>query len=524
MNKKHSCHWVYLLLLVPFSFFIISLFIPAAISSDTGQGFLALRGMLLGGAFNVIPSPDPKNIANDVGTFITWWSPGQYLAPGLFVWLGATYGLAVSLTALIAGIIGVLGWIRIARGFDVSTFVLFLFVTGLVTFHYATDPFRAYIGGEVILFAILPWFLSALRWGIQARPPAAFTVSVVSAALLFFAKLSGLVAFVVTVGALSLLEISTQRRITSSLLAIWGGAAVAALFLYFFWLGHGATPISGAHYAFTWPAISFPIEGAVFSAVTTQGLAEWLFMRPPAPILSSSTTVSYVLAPLGGVLMGWVWFVLRNTPYRAMVIFMFLIIALYIAAFFIIYVRDAGTVAFVERYFRYPGLLSFLLLLVAADQCRRRLAKAITIVIIGMFSVYGLASYANTARKSVRNRQYDQASGTSMQFISPVVLQYLRSEMATHNWRHAVVAMGGPQGALGLPNYRILSSFSFTDEASLEGIARQKWAGRTDRIFVVLDEKMLADAKAEAVLKTFVDYNYDAWSQKAIDGAIVYFQ
>ena len=58
--------------------------------------------MLEGGAFNSITAPDPANIANDVVTFLTLWSPGQYLVPGSFIWLGTNYGLALSLTALIA--------------------------------------------------------------------------------------------------------------------------------------------------------------------------------------------------------------------------------------------------------------------------------------------------------------------------------------------------------------------------------------------------------------------------------------
>ena len=90
------------------------------------------------GAFNSITAPDPANIANDVVTFLTWWSPGQYLVPGSFIWLGTSYGLALSLTALIATLIGVVGWIQVARSFAVSSFVLFVFVLGLSTFSYVT--------------------------------------------------------------------------------------------------------------------------------------------------------------------------------------------------------------------------------------------------------------------------------------------------------------------------------------------------------------------------------------------------
>ena len=124
----------YLPLLVPIILFLGSLYIPPMVATDSGVGFLALRSMLDGGAFNRITVPDPANIANDVAIFLTWWSPGQYLVPGGFIWLGTNYGLAVSLTTLIATLIGVFGWIQVARSFAVSSFVLFTFVLGLNTF------------------------------------------------------------------------------------------------------------------------------------------------------------------------------------------------------------------------------------------------------------------------------------------------------------------------------------------------------------------------------------------------------
>ena len=133
--------------------------------------------------------------------FQTWWSPGQYIIPGTFVWFGTDYGLAISLTALIATVVGVLGWAQVARSFDVSAFVLFLFIFGLVSFRYVTAPFRVYNGGEVLLFAVLPWSLYALRWAADKPPAACFAISVLSAAMLFFAKLTGLIAFAANVVA-----------------------------------------------------------------------------------------------------------------------------------------------------------------------------------------------------------------------------------------------------------------------------------------------------------------------------------
>src|SRR5262245_55844221 len=75
---------MYLPSLVPVIFFLVSLYIRPTMNPDVGVGFLAFRDMLVGGPFNGITQPDPANIANDTVTFISWWSPGQYLVPGAF--------------------------------------------------------------------------------------------------------------------------------------------------------------------------------------------------------------------------------------------------------------------------------------------------------------------------------------------------------------------------------------------------------------------------------------------------------
>ena len=373
-NIPHSSYrFVSILLIVPIVLFIASQFIRPVMVFDTAQGFMALRSMLAGGPFNYVSSPDPANIANDVKTFLTWWSPGQYLVPGVFVWIGMNDGLAISLTAMIAAIIGVVGWIQIGRTFEVSRFVAFLFVFGLVTFHFAAAPFRFYAGGDVLLFAALPWSLLALLWGIQKSTAICFGITMLTAALLFFAKLSGLIAFAADVGAISAIEILSRRRFTSSLFAMWAGSITAAVLLLIFWVGRGETPITVPVYSLTWPTILFPVAAGAFSGFSLHELLNWVFLNPSTPILSNISDTSYLLGPLGLLLLGLIWLHLRNTLYRPMAACLFLIIAAYIAIFIVMYFRSGITpnLPFEERYFRYAGILSYLLLLVAIDQSRR---------------------------------------------------------------------------------------------------------------------------------------------------------
>ena len=53
---------------------------------------------------------------------------------------------------------------------------------------------------------------------------------------------------------------------------------------------------------------------------------------------------------------------------------------------------------------------------------------------------------------------------------------------------------------------------------------RTKWAGRAEKIFVVLPEEMLLNGKAEAILRLFTNYEFDNWKHTKLDGMIIYTQ
>ena len=145
-------------------------------------------------------------------------------------------------------------------------------------------------------------------------------------------------------------------------------------------------------------------------------------------------------------------------------------------------------------------------------------------VIIFFCTLYGLTSYAKGAYALQRDHRYDPVSGTSMLVVAPGILKYLRSELASHDWQHPIAVVPAPEAANGLPGFRTIFSFNFLSDASLDQTALQRWAGRTDKIFVILDKAMRDDGKAEAVLRSFVDYDIHKWSEVEMDGMVIYSQ
>ena len=144
---------------------------------------------------------------------------------GSFYLVGVKYGLAISLTILLATCVGLAGWARIAVKTGAPPFVEFLFVMALAAFQFNTGGGRSggflnYHGGEVLLFAAAPWSLLALLKCVDARPLIAFGGTLSVAVLLFVMKLTGLVVFATTVLALSAVDIARRWRVSGSILAM----------------------------------------------------------------------------------------------------------------------------------------------------------------------------------------------------------------------------------------------------------------------------------------------------------------
>jgi hypothetical protein len=92
----------------------ISLVVPPFIYSDSGVGFVAWRGTLLGAANSTITA-DPANIARDNAVFLEFLSPGQYLIPGAISLMGVPLGIAITLTVALLLFASLIGWVMVVK-------------------------------------------------------------------------------------------------------------------------------------------------------------------------------------------------------------------------------------------------------------------------------------------------------------------------------------------------------------------------------------------------------------------------
>jgi len=195
-----------------------------------------------------------------------------------------------------------------------------------------------------------------------------------------------------------------------------------------------------------------------------------------------------------------------------MAIFLLSIAAIYTTALIAIFYFTNAIFYFEERHLRYSGIIVFLLFLVAIDQSGRSLAKSCALLVVGAFAAYGLISFTRSTLELGEGRYYDRLTGTSQKDQPAVVLEYLRSEQREHNWRSPMAVLLSPNAAIALPGFRVFVA------------DRLPKAGRTEKIFVIVQERMLSNGIAERLLKTFRDYEFGSWNETRIDGTVVYSQ
>ena len=306
-------------------------------------------------------------------------------------------------------------------------------------------------------------------------------------------------------------------------MAMWVASAIAALCFMMFWVARGPIPAGGSTPSFSWYPIWFSVTAALFSGIYGLGL----FFKHPWMQISFQwfQWAIELLALFGLLLMVWVWYRLRYTRYRNMAVQLLIVILMYaITVAATMYVSKVNTIPFEERYFRYAGILFFLLLLTAIDQWRVRFAKGLACLVFIVLGLYSLRNYATFAYAQMRVGNYDSMTGIS-QDISPVILEYMRSELARHDFQRPIVVIPLLLAGISLPRFRIIrGGLEQTWEHQLPAAPKRKWVGRAEKIFIVVPEEMLLNDEAEAIMRSFTDYDFDNWGQTKLGGMIIYIQ
>lgn len=489
--------------------------------SDSGFGLLAWdsRHDL---PFNEAAHPDVRDISKVAGGFVAAWTPGQYVLPGLLESAGLSLGSAIVIVVTTASLLGLWGWWRLYRafGFPPETVAITLAIIA-ATRHFSV-AFGTYVGGEPLLFAVAPWFM-LLIWRLDEGHWRAVLPLVVGSAVLFFAKLSGLILSAAAIGAAAV-----------SLAAPWSDwrtalrrSAVAAVSIgilgiafYFAWYRHGwsgATPGDTFHGAAALRMAVLAYSSAWGAALSLGELGNYLFLHPNRPLMASPIPVAAALAIPATLTFYLVWRRLGVTHARYL---RFTALTALAYCLVLVWIRlRGGAIGEEERYFRIVSLMFFIgivqTMLDAQAKWLRLSALGIALLGVG----YGIASQishlvTNQAYPlGIRAFRHSTASTEVIDFIR-------RIDLASPDRQSTLIYLTSPEIALEVRHVRVMANHA--DFADAKDLARVAYRGRVPQLYVIVQNKLITDGKAGLMLRSFRDYAIDDWQEMPLGSFTVF--
>lgn len=513
---------------------VVSFIVPPTIFSDPAWGFLVWKSMSAGAGFNQITIPDITDISKDITRFVAWWSPGQYLVPSLLTSLGLSLGHALAVTSLVFNILCITGFYLLFVRLGFSRLTSALSCAIIVTTALFIIQFSTYSGGTILLYGATPWIiLFALRfmkmelWHI----PALVLVFCVGA---FFKHAFALTAVAILV-SFFIYQYTESMEFDFGKLFLYGLMILACFFIFyaivhFGYTTHDLTPNEVASTKLAAPvhpvkALLYSFVGPIYGAFSIG-----LFFANPLYFQGMDFPETYhyqpaVLIPFLLLTAAIVYSVVRNRERKLYAAIVLGFLGTY-ALFFTYFMVSAVDVGTGDRQYRMVGLLLLPAIVEIIRHHPRKLIRVGLLVIVLFFAASGITNFV-WRTKIINEHDNLSPQGFSHHMISRRGLKLLLGLDSNIPAANNLFYVTFPDVALEVHRNRVISSQATQQE--LENLQRTKYKGRTDNLVLLMEAKLLDDGKAEAILKSFVDYDYEAWHSFAIDEKkegtfVVYYQ
>lgn len=491
--------------------------------SDSGWGFVGWYTQDRASAFNYALGLDFANISADVEGFMTVWTPGQHVLPGLVEKLGMSLGLAIIVVVAVFTVLGLFGWFTLYRAFGFSRQTTSVAVAIVACTRFYNLPFTNYTGGEVLLFGVAPWFVF-MAWRLRDLRWFAVLPLLAGAVVMVFAKLSGIIISGAVVGGAAICgDDAWRRRDTIRRLAVAAGTIglMGAIF-YKFWYTRGATAASipaEIHRDGLLFYMAFGVSSLWSSVLSLLDLSNYLFVRPGREILPSSDAIAYAFFPLAVATYTITYMRLRHA-HGEYLRFTYSVSAAILAFFLLMWMRGSS-ISFEERHFRIPSLLLFVGVVEAFITSRSLLLRLSFAVVAGLACLYGVTSFvtrtAANSHYAMGDRGFRQinASAEAVAFIRTI-------DLAGPEAKKTLIFLPSPEIALEVRNARNWSNHA--DFEPLEQLNTRVYRGRVDRLYVFVQKRLLSNGKADVILRSFVDYPIDGWTMVPLGDLVCFYQ
>jgi hypothetical protein len=268
---------------------------------------------------------------------MSWWTPGQYLIPGLLTESGLSLGRALTVTTLLFSCIGIVGWYQAYRTLGFSEAVAWL-TCGIITCNrFFVLPFGIYNGGEVLLFGSSPYLILAGLWAVNG--PWLRAMALIPVFMLgFVLKNSALILALAVCAALIITTWRTGSRQRQFVGWIrWPLAFVITYATTFIlYTSQGPTPITFEPHVVDRAAGKgmFAMAAPFLSSLSVDESLSWILGHPSRPLYPDWQLSLPIIVPLALIACAAYWWVGRTYIRTRYGTFLLIFLGTYIVAHF----------------------------------------------------------------------------------------------------------------------------------------------------------------------------------------------
>ena len=478
------------------------LWVSVSTFPDPGWGFLTWKNLQQGGGFNLLPEPNPKNIATDTLTFLTWWSPGQYLVPGgIASFIGIKLGWAMAITSILFTVSGVCGCYFLYDKLRFNRITVLLSLLLLCSQVQTLLPFSVYNGGEVLIFGVAPWFwFCCLDFKLK---PFRLLLLVLLSWIGFVAKSSFLLVTLSGFGFIFLSWIS--KRITLKELALKTSVLVFAALLivlpiYFLFLHKGNNP-SAAAKGFDFSALNFFYPAAI--PLLTAFSADEVFNHfahpnfqenlPQTDVFFYAAAFLFLVFVLSRIYFNYI----GSVAYRWLLFSAYL---LFLGFFMLQYCRHAA-ISMEGRHFRMLGLLFLPGVVQLIRQVKiNALKKALRLLLL-VLCVYSW----NDAFGRWRNNS-EQTPGENTRVVQDLLDDETLSKIHQLDRQfpqQCLFVLMSPEIGLEIKHNRVLV---FPFDTYAQTAKRENFAGKVKKLFLIVPKEFASGKSGQLIKASFTGY------------------
>ncbi|OCX51591.1 hypothetical protein BEL04_16340 [Mucilaginibacter sp. PPCGB 2223] len=474
---------------------------PPSIFPDPGWGFEVMRSMQRGGGFNNLISPDPANIAHDKSSFLSWWSPGQYLVPYFFqTVLQVNTGKAVAVTIFLCSILGLAGYYQLFKKLGFTPGLSAISVAFIASQNYFILPYMFYPGGEVLLFAFMGWYLygcfgiSKLNWQALLFLFAAGVTGFVCKSSYLWMYAAGLACVWINLSRGKKLQAWLLNGITIGIPAV-----VALAVIYRGYLSQGANPSDATgNWLIKAETFTYPLASPLLSGLSVDEMFNGLIYHSEAPLISYGLSIAVIIALAAGslLLLRAILRKLPNEEYK-------LVFAVFYAAatvfFSYLYLKQAS-VSYEGRHFRILGMLAIpgLVYLLQKTRITRIAFMVAWLAYFGWESLYFGYGY------TVNHKVPHGPSGLAQQAYDQQTLDTMVSLDAQHP-NNAVFVINSPDIGAEIIHNRVLTLD--IDDMDTDDLAELHYAGKAGTIYMLMPQVYVKNGIAAKIAKSFTGYH-----------------